>query len=251
MLRRIFRHAGGLRVDHVAGLWRLWWVPPGMGAAEGTYVHYDPEAMLGILALEAHRAGAVVVGEDLGTVLPVVTETLERMNMLGSAVLWFTRDDDDPDGGYLPAARYPRNALATISTHDLPTAAGFLVGEQVKVRAELGQLAGSVADEERIAEQDRAQLLTLLRNEGLIAADSTDDEIVVAMHEFLARTPCRFVTASLYDVLGVLDQPNLPGTTDQYPNWRMPISTSLEEIAVDPRVRRIAAVLGARKGTTA
>ena len=166
MLRRIFRHAGGLRVDHVAGLWRLWWVPPGMGAAEGTYVRYDPEAMLGILALEAHRAGAVVIGEDLGTVLPVVTETLERMNMLGSAVLWFTRDYDEPDEGYLPAARYPRNALATISTHDLPTAAGFLVGEQVRVRAELGQLAGTVADEERIAAADRAQLLSLLTRRG-------------------------------------------------------------------------------------
>lgn len=249
MLRRIFRHAGGLRVDHVAGLWRLWWVPPGMGAADGTYVHYDPEAMLGILALEAHRAGAVVIGEDLGTVLPEVTETLERMNMLGSAVLWFTRDYDDPAEGYLPAAQYPRNALASISTHDLPTAPGFLVGEQVQVRARLGQLAGSVADEERTAVADRAQLLAALTDEGLITAASTNDEIVVAMHEFLARTPCRLITASLYDVLGVLDQPNLPGTTDQYPNWRMPIATSLEQIEVDPRVRRIAAVLSARKGT--
>jgi 4-alpha-glucanotransferase len=249
MLRRIFRHAGGLRVDHILGLWRLWWVPPGMGAADGTYVHYDPDAMLGILALEAHRAGAVVIGEDLGTVLPVVTEGLERMNMLRSAVLWFTRDDDDPDEGYLPAARYPRNALASISTHDLPTAAGFLRGEQVRVRAELGQLAGSVEDERRTADADRAQLLAALREEGLITAGSTDDEIVVAMHEFLARTPCRFVTASLYDVLEVLDQPNLPGTTDEYPNWRMPLPTSLEDIVVDPRVRRIAAVLSARKGT--
>jgi 4-alpha-glucanotransferase len=247
MLRRIFRHAGGLRVDHVAGLWRLWWVPPGMGAAEGTYVHYDPEAMLGILALEAHRAGAVVIGEDLGTVLPVVTEGLERMNMLGSAVLWFTRDYDDPDEGYLPAARYPRNALASISTHDLPTAPGFLAGEQVKVRARLGQLAGSVEDEQRTADRDRAQLLRALTDEGLITPGSTNDEIVVAMHEFLARTPCRLVTASLYDVLGVLDQPNLPGTTDEYPNWRMPIANSLEEIVADPRVRRIAEVLSARK----
>ena len=248
MLRRIFRHAGGLRVDHILGLWRLWWVPPGRGAADGTYVHYDPDAMLGILALEAHRAGAVVIGEDLGTVLPVVTETLERMNMLGSAVLWFTRDDDDPDGGYRPAARYPRNALASISTHDLPTAAGFLAGEQVRVRAELGQLAGSVADERRAADKDRAQLLAALTDEGLITAGSSTEDIVVAMHEFLARTPCRFVTASLYDVLGVLDQPNLPGTTDEYPNWRMPLPTSLEAIVEDPRVRRIAAVLSSRKG---
>ncbi|WP_041832853.1 4-alpha-glucanotransferase [Actinoplanes sp. N902-109] len=248
MLRRIFRRAGGLRVDHVAGLWRLWWVPPGMGAAEGTYVHYDPDAMLGILALEAHRAGAVVIGEDLGTVQPVVTETLERMNMLGSAVLWFTRDyEDDPDEGYLPAARYPRNALASVSTHDLPTAAGFLVGEQVRVRAELGQLAGPVEDEQAYADKDRAQLLTRLTEEGLITPDSTAEEIVTAMHAFLARTPSRLITASLYDVLGEVDQPNLPGTTDEYPNWRMPLRESLEDIVADPRVTRVAAVLNARK----
>ncbi|GAA3904543.1 4-alpha-glucanotransferase [Actinoplanes auranticolor] len=249
MLQRIFRRAGGLRVDHVAGLWRLWWVPPGMGAAEGTYVHYDPEAMLGILALEAHRAGAVVVGEDLGTVLPVVTETLERMNMLGSAVLWFTRDYDDPAEGYLSAADYPRNALATISTHDLPTAAGFLVGEQVRVRAELGQLAGPVEDEQEFADKDRAQLLVRLTEEGLITPDTPAQDIIVAMHEFLARTPCRLITASLYDVLGELRQPNLPGTTDEYPNWRIPLTASLEEILADPRVARIAEVLSAKKGT--
>ncbi|HEV8172810.1 MAG TPA: 4-alpha-glucanotransferase [Actinoplanes sp.] len=246
MLRRIFRHAGGLRVDHVAGLWRLWWVPPGMGAASGTYVRHDPEAMLGILALEATRAGAVVIGEDLGTVLPVVTEGIERMNMLGSAVLWFTRDYDDPDRPYLPAASYPHNALASISTHDLPTAAGFLAGEQVRVRAELGQLAGSVADEQRNADSDRAQLLELLRDEGLITDGSTDEEIVVAMHEFLAKTPCRFVTASLYDVMGELRQPNLPGTTDEYPNWRMPLTASLEQVGADPRMRRIAKILSVK-----
>ncbi|MDT5030146.1 MAG: 4-alpha-glucanotransferase, partial [Actinoplanes sp.] len=246
MLHRIFRRAGGLRVDHVAGLWRLWWVPPGMGPAEGTYVHYDPAAMLGILALEAQRAGAVVIGEDLGTVLPEVTEGLERTNMLGSAVLWFTRDWDDPEQCFLAAADYPRNALATISTHDLPTATGFLVGEQVRVRAELGQLAGTVADEVANAEQDRSRLLRRLAEEGLISATATNDEIVLAMHEFLARTPCRVVTASLYDVLGELRQPNLPGTTDEYPNWRIPLASSLEQISVDPRVRRIAEIFRAR-----
>jgi 4-alpha-glucanotransferase len=246
MLRRIFRHAGGLRVDHVAGLWRLWWVPPGMGPAEGTYVHYDPEAMLGILALEATRAGAVVIGEDLGTVLPVVTEGLERRNMLGSAVLWFTRDWEDPDQPFRPAADYPRNALASVSTHDLPTAAGFLTGAQVRVRAELGQLAGSVEEEAATAARDRSRLLARLAADGLVSADSTDEEIIVAMHAFLARTPCRFVAGSLYDVLGELDQPNLPGTTDEYPNWRMPLRASLEEIAGDARLARIAGVLADR-----
>ena len=247
MLRRIFRHAGGLRVDHVAGLWRLWWVPPGLGAADGTYVHYDPEAMLGILALEATRAGAVVVGEDLGTVLPEVTEGLERRNMLGSAVLWFTRDWDAEGQTYYPPADYPRNALATVSTHDLPTAAGFLTGEQVRVRAELGQLAGTVEDERRSADADREALLVALRAEGLVSSSPSDQEIILAMHEFLARTPCRFVTASLYDVLGEIDQPNLPGTMDEYPNWRMPLHSSLEEIGEDPRVDAVAAILARRK----
>lgn len=250
MLHRIFQRAGGLRVDHVAGLWRLWWVPPGMGPADGTYVHYDPEAMLGILALEATRAGAVVIGEDLGTVQKVVTKTLERMNMLGSAVLWFTRVWEDEGQPFIAADDYPRNALASVSTHDLPTAAGFLTGEQVRVRAELGQLAGTVEEETAAADRNRAALLALLRRDGLITDDSGTDEIVLAMHEFLARTPCRFVTASLYDVLGEIDQPNLPGTTDEYPNWRRPLRADLAEIAADPRIARTAAVLSARKAAS-
>ncbi|GIF07907.1 4-alpha-glucanotransferase [Actinoplanes siamensis] len=250
MLRRIFRHADGLRVDHVAGLWRLWWVPPGMGPAEGTYVHYDPEAMLGILALEAERAGAVVIGEDLGTVLPEMTETLERMNMLGSSVLWFTRDWDT--GEFRPAADYRRNALASISTHDLPTAAGFLAGEQVEVRAELDQLAGTVEQEWATWKADKAALLELLRQEGLLPADSAEQpaEVVLAMHEFLARTPCRLVTASLYDVLLERRQPNLPGTFDEYPNWRIPLRASLPEVVTDPIFRRVAEILGKRNTET-
>ncbi|SDT76910.1 4-alpha-glucanotransferase [Actinoplanes derwentensis] len=247
MLRRIFKYARGLRVDHVAGLWRLWWVPAGLGPANGTYVHYDPEAMLGILALEASRAGAVVIGEDLGTVLPVVTEGLQRTNMLGSAVLWFTRDDD---GGYRPSAGYPRNALASVSTHDLPTAAGFLAGEQVEVRAELGQLARPVEQERASWALDRELLLGRLRAEGLLADGADDPEdVVVAMHEFLARTPCRLVTASLHDVLLELRQPNLPGTFEEYPNWRIPLDRDLTEVVSDPLFRKVAGILQSRSGS--
>ncbi|HWS37433.1 MAG TPA: 4-alpha-glucanotransferase [Actinoplanes sp.] len=247
MLRRIFTYARGLRVDHVMGLWRLWWVPAGAGPANGTYVHYDPEAMLGILALEAHRAGAVVIGEDLGTVLPVVTEGLQRTNMLGSAVLWFTRDDD---GGYRPSAGYPRNALASVSTHDLPTAAGFLAGEQVEVRAELGQLAGPVEQERASWVKDRELLLDRLRAEGLLPAGETDPEtVVVAMHEFLARTPCRLVTASLHDVLLERRQPNLPGTFEEYPNWRLPLGPDLSAVVADPLFRKVAGILQSRSGS--
>ena len=197
--------------------------------------------MLGILALEAYRAGAVVIGEDLGTVMPVVTEGLQRTNMLGSAVLWFTRDDE---GGYRPSAGYPRNALASVSTHDLPTAAGFLAGEQVEVRAELGQLAGPVEQERANWAKDRDLLLDRLRAEGLLTADDADP--VVAMHEFLARTPCRLVAASLHDVLMERRQPNLPGTFMEYPNWRIPLGPDLTRVLADPLFRKVAGILAAR-----
>ena len=137
---RCSRHADGLRIDHVAGLWRLWWVPPGDGPDRGTYVHYDAEAMLAVLALEAHRAGATVVGEDLGTVEPEVTEALADNEMLGCAVLWFTRDQAAPGEPLLPPDEWPPRAAASLSTHDLPTAAGFLRGEHVRARADLGLL---------------------------------------------------------------------------------------------------------------
>ena len=115
------------------------------------------------------------------------------------------------------------------------------------VRAELGQLAGPVEQERRNAQADRDALVAVLRADKLISATSSDEEIIRAMHEFLARTPCRFVTASLYDVLGELSQPNLPGTMNEYPNWRMPLSAGLERIAEDPRVHSVAAILAERK----
>ncbi|MEV7327251.1 4-alpha-glucanotransferase [Micromonospora sp. NPDC093244] len=243
MLRRALRHAGGLRVDHVAGLWRLWWVPPGGGAADGTYVRYDAEAMLGILALEAHRAGAVVVGEDLGTVQPAVTRGLRERNMLGSTVLWFARDDE---GGFVPPSRWPRNALATISTHDLPTAPGFLTGEHVRVRDELKLLSTDTAVERTRAAEERELLLTMLRAEGLLPDGELSpdgEEAVVAMHAALAASPSRLLGVSLYDVLGEVRQPNMPGTVDEYPNWRLPLPATVAQIRSDPRVARIAALL--------
>jgi 4-alpha-glucanotransferase len=239
LLRSLFAHAKGLRVDHVAGLWRLWWVPPGGSALDGTYVHYDPAAMVGILALEAQRAGAVVVGEDLGTVPPYVTEGLAERNMLGCSVLWFTREADDWDT-FLPSAKWPVNSLATVSTHDLPTAPGFLTGEHVRVRDELGVLTQPVEQEAATARADRDALVRLLVAEGFLAdADAPDEEIVAAMHGFLAATPSRLVAIAPYDVIGEVRQPNLPGTVDEYPNWRIPLPMSLSALFEDPRVRRV------------
>jgi 4-alpha-glucanotransferase len=245
LVRAMLRHAGGLRVDHVAGLWRLWWVPPGGTAADGTYVRYDPRAMVGILALEAQRAGAVVVGEDLGTVLPEVTDGLAERNMLGCEVLWFARDTD---GGFLRQASWPVNALATISTHDLPTAAGFLTGEHVRVRASLGQLVRPEDEERAEAEAERERLIALLRAEGLISSpEPALDELVLALHAFLAGTPSRLVAVSPYDAIGEVRQPNLPGTTDEYPNWRIPLPVPLEDLWDHPQVRAVVDILAGRR----
>lgn len=247
MLRAVLAHADGLRIDHVAGLWRLWWVPPGEGPDRGTYVHYDADVMLAVLALEAHRAGAVVVGEDLGTVEPEVTEALADNDMLGCAVSWFTRDESAPGEPLLTPAQWPTRAAASISTHDLPTAAGFLRAEHVRARADLG-LLDDVPGERANAERERTEWLALLRAEGFLPAadaepESEPDEaaIILALHRFLAATPSRLKLISPYDVIAEPRQPNLPGTIDEYPNWRLSLPLTLEEFRDDPRVAAIAA----------
>lgn len=243
MISAVLRRGNGIRIDHVAGLFRLWWIPPGADAAGGTYVRYDAAAMMGVLSVEAWRHHALVVGEDLGTVEPEVTETLADRHMLGCQVLWFARDKGE--GNPLrPPARWPPEAAASIATHDLPTAAGFLAGEQVTVRDRLGLLTRPVAEERARADRDRAELLDLLRAEGLLtAAEPTATEAVLAMHALLARTPCRLLLASPYDVLGDRDQPNLPGTVDQYPNWRLPLPADLDALLTDPRTAEVARLL--------
>jgi 4-alpha-glucanotransferase len=237
LLRALLRQADGLRIDHVAGLWRLWWVPPGESARNGTYVHYDAEVMLAVLTLEAWDAGALVIGEDLGTVEPEVTEGLIARNILGSSVLWFTRDEDAPGEPLLPPEKWNEESVATVSTHDLPTASGFLRGEHVRVRAELGLLVDPTAEKSR-AEIDRLELVELLREQGLVSGDDPgEDQLIAAMHALLARSRSRLVLVSPYDIVGETRQPNLPGTVDQYPNWRLPLPESLEELRDDPRVR--------------
>jgi 4-alpha-glucanotransferase len=245
VVRGVLRHAGGLRIDHVMGLFRLWWVPAGASAAEGTYVTYDADSMLGVLALEAARAGALVVGEDLGTVEERVRRDLEATGVLGSAVLWFERDEES--GDFLPPAKWRRDALAAVTPHDLPTAAGFLAEEQVRVRHELDQLAHSLEEEQKRVREERDALLAMLAETGLL--DRYDGDPVLAMHGALAESPCIVVLAAFGDAVGDLRQPNLPGTVDEYPNWRLPVAAgsgrplSLEELLDAPGVRRLAALL--------
>ncbi|MET9001968.1 4-alpha-glucanotransferase [Amycolatopsis sp. NPDC004169] len=242
VIRGVLRFADGIRVDHIAGLWRLWWIPPGEPAHRGTYVHYDAEAMVGVLALEAHRAGAVVVGEDLGTVEEIVTETLHERGMLTSAVLWFERDWDAPGQPFTPPESWDPDAMASISTHDLPTVEGWLKGEHVRVRAELGLLDRGVAAEEEAAAGERTALFELVAREGI-----ADDDPVVALHTLLARAASRLVLTSPADVAGQVRQPNLPGTVDQYPNWRIRLPVSVDGFFTAKGVRAAVAPLAAAR----
>jgi 4-alpha-glucanotransferase len=239
MIRAVLSHADGIRVDHVSGLWRLWWIPPGYPPSHGTYVYYDANALLGILALEAHRASAMVVGEDLGTVPDEVTETLHDRGMLSSAVLWFQRGADD---ALLPPSQWAMPAMASISTHDLPTAAGFLQAEHVRVREERGLLTDPAAEHERAA-ADRAELLEMLAAHGLVPEHPTGDELVVALHALLASAASTLLLTSPQDATGDVRQPNLPGTIDQYPNWRIPLSVPVEDLLRHPGLLRAIAPL--------
>lgn len=238
VVRSVLRHGDGIRVDHVAGLWRLWWIPPGEPAHRGTYVHYDADVMLAALLLEATREGAIVVGEDLGTVEDVVTTTMHERGILSSAVLWFERDWDAPGQPHVPPAKWEPETMASISTHDLPTVAGWIADERVHVQYRLGLLDESLEDALASAATDRAALLDLLREEGV-----PDDDLVVALHAVIAPASSRLVLSSPADAVGQLDQPNLPGTVDEYPNWRVPLPLRLEDFFTDPRVAAAVAPL--------
>ncbi len=164
MLSTVLRHAGGIRVDHVLGLFRLWWVPAGNSPRDGAYVTYDHDALIGILALEAQRAGAVVIGEDLGTFEPWVRDYLAARGILGTSILWFENDGDSP----LPPERYRTQALASVNTHDLPPTAGYLAGDHVALRSRLGLLERSEAEERAEHVATLEKMMGLLRERGLL-----------------------------------------------------------------------------------
>ena len=253
ILRRCMRHAGALRIDHVMGLMRLFWIPPGKTPAEGAYVHYPLDDLLGIVALESQRNRCLVIGEDLGTVPDEVRQALAPAGVLSYRLLYFERDED----GFKRPGDYPTQALVAVSTHDLPTLAGFWGGEDLRVRDELKLYPSDEVRQEFISnrEDDRAQLLEALADEGMLPqggdADPASypqmsDELSRSICRYLASTPSRVMVVQFEDVLGLRGQANLPGTTQEHPNWLRKLSLDLEELLDDARLTALAETLEAR-----
>ena len=226
-LRAGFRHAGGLRVDHVMGLFRLFWVPAGASPTEGTYVRYPADDLLNILALESHRANAYVVGEDLGTVERAVRRELEGRNVLSYRLVWF-----EPDA----PRSFPEQALGAVTTHDLPTVAGLWTGSDVHAQLARGMEPNV---ESMDATKDRLAKWTDLGEDAPVA------DVVSGTYRLLAEAPSAIVTATLEDALEVEERPNYPGTTSRT-NWSLALPSTLEEIEADDRVQRIADTLNTR-----
>jgi 4-alpha-glucanotransferase len=228
-IRAQLRHAGGLRIDHVLGLFRLWWIPAGRTPDAGAYVRSATDELLEIVAIESHRAGAIVIGEDLGTVPAGVRAELRRRRLLSTRLVIFER---------VPPARYPRQSFAAVTTHDLPTIAGILSGSDLA-----DQAAAGIAPDAGALELLRSRLLHAARVESDTDAGTVADEV----HARLAASPAALVAGSLEDALGVAARPNLPGTdARQRANWSQPLPMPLEEVVADPRVERLAASLRRR-----
>ena len=251
LLRKNLRFGGAIRLDHVMALCRLFWIPKGKPASEGTYVHYPFEDLLAIIALESVRSNTLVIGEDLGTVPDWVREHLAKARVLSYRVFYFERRGD---GAWKAPGEYPQQALAVVTTHDLPTLTGFWSGEDLQVRAGLGgfrdEAARRQAWDERM--QDKGRILTALKQEGLLPVGMGDDSATVpamtqalcrAIHIYLARTPSWVVLANLEDGLEELSQTNVPGTVENHPNWTRKYAGRVDELINDERLRELGASL--------
>ena len=261
MVHNMFSHAGAVRIDHVLGLFRLWWIPQGEGARGGAYVTYDYEAMIAILTIEASRVNGLVVGEDLGTVPNYVRTVLAEHGLLGCMVEWFARVDDSPNAGdpYADPADYRKYALASVTTHDLPPTAGYLQFEHVRLREQLHLLTGPVEEFQASATAERQAMLDRLVESELITPEIAADvdnhiqEIVEAMHKMLLHSPSVLLQAALVDGVGETRSQNQPGTSSEYCNWRVPLAgpdhkvVHTDEVFDLPRVKSLSAIMNGEK----
>jgi 4-alpha-glucanotransferase len=234
-LAHALRHAGALRIDHVMGLQRLWWIPAGAPPAEGAYVSYPAEELLSVACLEACRAGVPLVGEDLGTVAPALRRLLAAHGIGGTDVAIFSMEDD-PARPLSPR----RGSMATVDTHDTATLAGWLAADDVAIRLRLGLLdeAGAVAAAERRADEV-ATLRRRLRADRRLAARAPAEEVAGALLEELGASDAGLVVATLEDLWGEREPQNVPGTVDEHANFSRPLARSLEEVSEDLHVRSV------------
>lgn len=244
MLQANLAHAGGIRIDHVMGLQRLWVIPEGAEPLQGAYLRYPLDDLLRLLALESHRHRALVIGEDLGTVPEGLREKLAARNILGTRVLLFEQDDL----GFVPAARWPDNALATTTTHDLPTIKGWLAGHDLEWRVRAGQRdAQSLEGDHAERAGERVALRQLLEHQGM-AAGMDDEACLQACIEHIGRTPAPLALLPLEDACALEQQPNLPGPGDLHPNWRRRYPLAVNRLLEQPATRqRLASLDQARK----
>lgn len=219
MLRAAMRHAGAIRLDHVLGLKRLYLVPHGFGPADGVYVQMPFEALLAVTAQESVANRCVVIGEDLGTVPEGFRAQMADWGIWSYLVMMFEREDN---GSFRGVDRYWTNALITFNTHDLSTYSGWRGFHDLKVKRALGIDPG---------ESDEARWHALGMLDEALRAHAIEGHTLYSVAQFLTRTKSRLLAISLEDLLGVIDQPNIPGTVHEHPNWRQRISVSLEQIA--------------------
>ncbi|MFC7476633.1 4-alpha-glucanotransferase [Dankookia sp. GCM10030260] len=241
LARAAFRHSGGVRVDHCMGLQRLWVVPRGAGPAEGAYLRFPVDDLVRLLALESHRHRAIVIGEDLGTLPEGFLDRMEEAGILGMKVLWF---EQEQDGRFRPPADWPRNATAMTTTHDLPTVVGWWQGRDIMWRAELDRFpdVATAKREEVRRGEERTALWAAFRESGAASGDppglQDTDAVVDAALAHVGAASCALAILPLEDALGLPEQPNLPGTVEEHPNWRRRLPGDAATVLDDPLVAR-------------
>jgi 4-alpha-glucanotransferase len=251
-MRRCMKHGRAIRIDHALGLFRLFWIPDGMTPEDGAYVTCSSDDLLRIIALESTLNRTMVIAEDLGTMGEHVRETLKRFQMLSYRLFYFERNYPDPS--FLSPEKYPDMALCAVTTHDLPTIYGYWRGRDIETRRSVGKYLNEAQWEQQVQdrERDKRLIISALKSQGIIADDFPSDpdmipemtaEFCLAIYKYLALSPCKLLLVSLDDIIGTLDQQNMPGTVDSYPNWMQKSHVTLEEIMIQGRFADLAEML--------
>lgn len=233
----ILRHAGALRIDHAMSLYRLFWIPSGFRAGEGAYALYPMTDIVRALAEVSQESRAIIIGEDLGVVPEGFRNEMQRANLLGYRIFYFERDGN----GFVPPERWPRDALACVGSHDTSTLAGWWTGSDISLRQKIGVYDAEGAERARAdRSREKAEAIAALRARGREAiGEEFTEAVAVAVHRLVATSPARLVAAQLEDLLGLTDQPNIPGTVDQHPNWRRRLPVAIEDLEEAPMLRAV------------